>query len=507
MPRVNPEILVWARETAGLSLEKAAQKLQFRDTRRATAVDKLTALEAGREVPTRPVLVRMAQQYRRPLLTFYLSQPPERGEMPPLGDARYAGLRTMPRVNPEILVWARETAGLSLEKAAPKLQFRDTRRATAVDKLTALEAGWEAPTRPVLVRMAQQYRRPLLTFYLSQPPERGERGEDFRTLPAGHSAADDALLDALVRDVRARQSMVRAVLEDIEEAIPLDFIGSHRMADGPAAVLASLRTLLDVDLAEYRKQRTPTAAFGLLRASAENAGIFVLVKGNLGSHHTDIVDTDIFRGFAIADDVAPFVIINQHDARSSWSFTLLHELTHLILGQTGVSGARAENDIERFCDDIASEFLLPKEESKGLDFFGSESFEEIIENITQVSDEKKISRTMVAYKAWRGGAIESEMFNRLKSSFRNQWLREREERREQAREGVKRISPRVTRRFQLGPSLVDLVSRAMSSGELTTSKAAKVLGVKPGQVGSLVNAGQPPYEEDYAEPSRCERTD
>ncbi len=393
----------------------------------------------------------------------------------------------MPRVNPEILIWARETAGLTLEEAAQRNKsLRDTRNVSAVDRLNSFEYGMDEPSRTILVEMARVYRRPLLTFYLPNPPTKGDRGADFRTLTAERSATDEARIDALLRDVRARQSMVRAVLEDMEEAERLGFVGSHRMEDGPTAVLESLRALLDVTLAEYRRQRNATAAFGLLRASAENAGVFVLLKGNLGTHHTDI-DTDVFRGFAIADDVAPFVTINPHDARTAWSFTLLHELTHLILGQTGVSGGRADNEIERFCDDIASEFLIPQEKRKDLVFDNNSIFEEIVEHINRLSDEMKVSRTMVAYKSWRISSIDRETFNRLRSLFRSQWLEEREERR---REGTGVVNPYVNRRYQLGPSLVSLVRRAISSGDLTTSKAAKVLGVKPSQIGSLFDAGR-----------------
>ena len=400
----------------------------------------------------------------------------------------------MPKVNPEILVWARQSAGLTLEEAAKKNQrLRDGQKASAADKLNALELGMAEPSRPVLVEMARVYRRPLVTFYLSKPPAQGERGTDFRTLATDHSTADDALLDALVRDIRARQSMVRAILEDIEEAEPLPFVGSHVIGDGLPEVLASLKSLLDVDLDAYRKQRNATAAFGLLRTRAENAGVFVLLKGNLGSHHTDIVDTDVFRGFTIADDVAPFVIINHHDARPAWSFTLLHELTHLLLGQTGVSGARAENDLERFCDDVASEFLFPHEESKELIFAQGTDFETIALQISARSNEANVSRTMLAYKIWRSGGIGRDTFNRLKNMFRAQWLSEREERREQTRQqqsGVV-VNPYVTRRHQLGQPLVGLVRRAMTSGELTTSKASTVLGVRPSQVSSLFDVGRP----------------
>ena len=124
----------------------------------------------------------------------------------------------MPRVNPEVLRWARETAGLTPAAAVEKLRLLSARGKSAIERLAALEAGEDEPTRPMLVKMARQYRRPLLTFYMSAPPLRGDRGQDFRTLPDSHSEAEDALLDVLIRDICARQSMIRAVLEDEEEA-------------------------------------------------------------------------------------------------------------------------------------------------------------------------------------------------------------------------------------------------------------------------------------------------
>jgi hypothetical protein len=179
-----------------------------------------------------------------------------------------------------------------------KLGIRDARGVAAVDRLTALETGSAEPTRPLLVKMSKQYRRPLLTFYMSGPPRKGERGRDFRTLPEGHSDAAEALLDALIRDLRARQGMVRALLEDAEDGQPLPFVGSMKMADGAPALLASIRQTLSIDLDAFRSAASSEDAFALLRARAEAAGIFVLLIGNLGSHHTAI-DLETFRGLAL----------------------------------------------------------------------------------------------------------------------------------------------------------------------------------------------------------------
>ena len=166
------------------------------------------------------------------------------------------------------------------------------------------------------------------------------------------------LVDALIRDVKARQEMVKALMIEEEEAKPLPFVGSSRQADGVNAVLTAIKSTLAIDTSTFR---SPKGGFAYLRDSAERAGIFVLLMGNLGSHHTNI-DIELFRGFSLADEIAPFVVINDQDHEAAWAFTLLHELTHIWLGQTGVSGSNGQTALERFCDSVAAEFLLPEQE-------------------------------------------------------------------------------------------------------------------------------------------------
>jgi len=152
----------------------------------------------------------------------------------------------MPKVNPAILRWARETAGLDQAEAAERLKIRDARGVAALDRLKALEDGEDTPSRPLLVRMAKQYRRPLLTFYLGSPPPQGDRGQDFRTLPRDQPPDDEPLLDALIRDVQARQSMIRSALLDEDDVQLLDFIGSETAESGVEALVASIRSPKDI---------------------------------------------------------------------------------------------------------------------------------------------------------------------------------------------------------------------------------------------------------------------
>ena len=391
----------------------------------------------------------------------------------------------MPAVNPQILIWARETAGLPPHEAVRKLAIRDTQKMTALARLAAYETGAEEPSHPLLLKMSRQYRRPLHTFYLSAPPPKGDRGADFRTLSGELLPQDAAILDALIREMRARQSMVRDLLKDEDEAEPLSFIGSRAITDGQPAGLDSLRTLLKIELADYRAHKNADAAFNFLRTGAEREGIFVLLKGDLGSHHTAI-ELEIFRGFSIADEIAPFIVINDKDARTAWTFTLLHEIVHLILGHTGVSGQPRENEIERFCDDAASQFLLPDYEIEKIGIESIAEFDAIAQRISEFANKHHLSPTLVAYRAYRASAIQQDKYVQLSKKFREDWHQQRDIQRAQRQSQTGGPSYYAVRRHRLGSGLTSLVRRMVASGELSTSRAARILGVRPSHVQTIL---------------------
>lgn len=123
----------------------------------------------------------------------------------------------MPKVEPTILKWARETSKLSLEEASHKLQLKNTKKESGEEKLLAYENGQKEPPRALLVKMSQKYHQPLLTFYLNKQPTKGDRGEDFRTLPPQIKEVENAYADILVRNIKARQSVIRETLIDADE--------------------------------------------------------------------------------------------------------------------------------------------------------------------------------------------------------------------------------------------------------------------------------------------------
>jgi Zn-dependent peptidase ImmA (M78 family) len=386
-------------------------------------------------------------------------------------------------LNPEIFTWARDTAGLSPDDAARALGFNDTRDRSATERLKALEAGDEEPSRSVLLRMAKAYRRSLLVFYLSAPPRPGDRGHDFRTVPGAPPPQYDPILDALIRDIRGRQTIVRALLEEAEPR-PLDFVGSASMHE-PAHHLANrIRERIRFSLTEFRTQATLQLSFKYLREKIEATGVYLLLLGNLGSYHTNI-DPDTFRGFAIADPIAPFIVVNDQDAQAAWSFTALHELTHLWLGTTGVSGGSFEAQIERYCNELAGEILLPANDLRPLANLRNASLRDAIEAISTFADRNKISRAMVAYKLLQARTISAATWQSLADHFKQQWIASLE--RSQTNAGEEGPSYYVVKRHRLGNALLDTIRRSLAEAILTPTKAAQVLGVKPRNVDPLLH--------------------
>jgi Zn-dependent peptidase ImmA (M78 family) len=389
----------------------------------------------------------------------------------------------MPAVNKEILIWARDTAGLSLSEAAHGLGLSSTKEQSAEERLGAIEAGSVSPTRQLLQKMSHRYRRPLLVFYLDEPPRRGDRGHDFRAVSGAQQRELEPNLDALIRDIRARQNLVSSILQE-EGAEQLPYVGSARSSQDPSSIAIEVQKSLGFRLDEFRSQRSVDKAFAYVRSLIEADGIFVILAGNLGSHHSNI-PPDVFRGYALADPIAPFIVVNDQDAHSAWAFTALHELCHIWLGTTGVSGSAMQSDIEQLCNEVAGRLLLPSMELASLADIGSVTFPVAVERITLFAKERNLSRSMVAYRLLLNRLVDDGLWQRFAGHFRQEWLdsKARSKGRSEESDGPNYY---VVRKHRLGEALLNLIQRSLSEGAITRTKAGRVLGVKPRNVDPLI---------------------
>lgn len=388
-------------------------------------------------------------------------------------------------LNPQILIWARDKAGLTVDEAARALKFNDVRNRTATERLQAMEAGEEEPSQSVLRNMARTYHRSLLVFYLNEPPRTGDRGQDFRRTPGARVPEYDPTLDALIRDIRGRQSIVKDLIEQ-NDPRRIDYVASVSMRMPPVELAQRIVDRLNFSLAEFRGRATAQMAFSYLREKVEASGAFVLLLGNLGSYHTN-VSSDVFRGYAIAEPVAPFIVVNDQDAPVAWAFTTLHELTHLWLGTTGVSGGDTDTQLETYCNSVAGEILLPLTEMNELRFLRQATVNETVNVIAEFARVRKISRRMVAYGLLRANLIARARWQELERHYKDEWIATQAQ---PAAKNKDEGGPNyyVVKRHRLGEALLALVKNSLADGFLTYTKAGLVLGVKPRNVDPLVYA-------------------
>ncbi|MGB9029391.1 MAG: ImmA/IrrE family metallo-endopeptidase, partial [Acidobacteriaceae bacterium] len=279
--------------------------------------------------------------------------------------------------------------------------------------------------------------------------------------------------------------IVKDLLEQTEAA-KVDYVASVKM-DLPAEDLARRITdWLDLSLARFRQESPVQAAFSYLRGRIEASGAYVLLLGNLGSYHTNI-PSGVFRGYAIADPVAPFIVVNDQDSPVAWSFTMLHELAHLWLGATGLSGESIAAQLETYCNNVAGEILLPAADLDELRFLHRAPLQETVEAVDRFARQRNISRPMVAYKLLRLHFITDSRWRELNKHYKDEWVaaQTREVGEEKSEGGP---SYYVLKRHRLGPALLDLVKNSLAEGFLTHTKAGQVLGVKPRNVDPLIYA-------------------
>lgn len=254
-------------------------------------------------------------------------------------------------VEPHMLLWARERADRSVESLRRRFP-----------KLADWESGAAQPTLKQLEGFAKAVHVPVGYLFLQQPPEEPVPIPDFRTLadrPTRRPSPD--LLDTIYL-CQQRQDWFREFARQVGEE-PLSFVGSVRVGDDVVRTAGEMREALGFDIEARRKTPTWTDALRRFIEQADALGVLVMVSGVVGSNNRRKLDPEEFRGFALADPLAPLVFINGADTKAAQMFTLAHELAHIWLGETALSDAPAAEvpaqAVERWCNQVAAELLVP----------------------------------------------------------------------------------------------------------------------------------------------------
>ena len=268
-------------------------------------------------------------------------------------------VKTSPRLpfNGDVLHWAREWRGKTLEEAAQKLR-------TKKDKISSWEKGESVPTARQARMLADFYERGFLEFFLPEPPELNESElvPDYR-LDRNATPHDDRELWHIQRWAETQHLNAIDLYDMLEESppvIPPELKAT--LKTDPERIAKKVRQAANfpiqrqLDLTGNDRQSLPK----LIRAAFESIGVLVLRGKGLSKHSV--------RGISIAKFPLPTIVFG-NEAITAQPFTLAHELGHILLHQSGISGPPSARDsntpekaVERWCDKFAAAFLIPLDE-------------------------------------------------------------------------------------------------------------------------------------------------
>jgi Zn-dependent peptidase ImmA (M78 family) len=251
-----------------------------------------------------------------------------------------------------MLVWARKRSGQQANDFARRFP-----------KLQQWESGELAPTMRQLEDFAKATHTPVGFLFLPEPPVEEVPLPDFRTFGDEEVRTPTPDLLDTVYACELRQDWYRDFAED-RGYDEVELVGSLTVDQGAEEAAAQLRDLLGFGLARRVDFRTWSEALDGLRDHAEAAGVLVMINGVVGSDTHRRLNPKEFRGFALADQLAPVVFINGADTKAAQIFSLAHELAHLALGGSALSrpdlaDMNMGSGVEAWCNRVAAELLVP----------------------------------------------------------------------------------------------------------------------------------------------------
>jgi Zn-dependent peptidase ImmA (M78 family)/transcriptional regulator with XRE-family HTH domain len=365
-------------------------------------------------------------------------------------------------INKQMLTWARERSGIAVAEFAQKCGVSE-------ERLLEWEYGERMMTFNQAINYAEKAYIPFGYLFLAEPPIDELPIPDLRTVD-GHGVLRPSveLLD-LIKLMLQRQEWYKEYLKQ-HLSEPNTIAGRFTVRDGVPAIVQDMRAKLNV--AEHPDRGTWEDYYRDLVKRIESLGILVMRQGDLG-HFSRPLKVEEFRGFAIVDDYAPIVFVNHADAFGARLFTLIHELCHIWIGQSGISdgNTQTQRKEEVLCNAVAAEFLMPEGEFRALWQTQLENWQE---NLPVVEARFHVSTWALARRALTLNFISQEEYS---SYIRAQ----------QAAYKKKNTSGGPTyyqtKKAQISSAFSKAVVTEALNGQLLLREASALLGgIKPGNI-------------------------
>ena len=305
-------------------------------------------------------------------------------------------------VVPQVLSWLRTSAGWEIEEAAKRL-------GTSAEVVKDFESGKRNPTLKQLHTLSEIYKRPIASFFLSKPKQERPMPKDYRFLPNKTNIFDRKTILA-IRRTRSLQNLSKELSLNINYATKTE-IKKAKLTDNSELIASEYRKILNLDIEKQRRFRDAYKMLGHLRDVLEDRNILVF------QFSMPIEDA---RGFALADETPNIIVINSKDSIEARLFTLMHELAHIILGETVIDlpeeSLVVRSNIEAWCNAFSSAFLLPKEVSIDL-FNKNKNFLTGTDTLNALSRKYKVSKAVLLVKMVNLNYISRQEFDSVLARY------------------------------------------------------------------------------------------
>lgn len=384
-----------------------------------------------------------------------------------------ARARIFARIRPDLLRWARETAGYPVAAAAKKLKMK-------AEKLSAAESGTDAISIPKLREVAKLYHRPLAAFFLPAPPPIPPPVHDFRVMASGEAVAAglSPALQLELRRARRRRTVALNLVSDLDLPIP-PFTLDASSGQSTEAVAERARDWLRVSVAEQREWKDDYAALNGWISAIERRGTLVFQSGT--------VPLSVMRGFSIPESVLPVIVLNGKDRPRARVFTAMHELAHLMLREGGIcdplrADARQTHDaaIERFCNRVAGAILVPSAPLMAEPALNTHRGGWDDETIRVLADAFMVSREVIVLRLRSLGRASDQFVSEKLDQYRQEYIDRAIADNEKNKESRKKVivtPDRIAVRNN-GRRYTSLVLDALERERITHADAAEYLGVR-----------------------------
>ena len=290
-----------------------------------------------------------------------------------------------------------------------------------LNQLNAWKTGEKQPTLKQLEAMSKKTRIPFGYFLLQTPPEEDIALAEYRTVGGKKRQKPSRELIDILDQMTAIQDWMRDDLKR-EQVDVLPFVGSCSLHDSVTEIAQRIRDALALRTNWYRKGSSAEANFNRIRNMLTQHGVLVFTGGKIGANTHRTLDIREFRAFTLVDAYAPLIFINTTDTANGRLFSLLHEATHVWLGENSLFNNPEWSDervrlLEQKCNAVAAELLVP-----AADF--SEVWDSSIpveDMIGQAARHFRCSEAVILRRAYTTKKIPRNLYTRMLAFQKEQW--------------------------------------------------------------------------------------